>query len=241
MRLQKYLALCGVGSRRKCESYIENGEVAVNGNIITEMGYKIDPQQDQITFRGEPLSDPEKKVYLIMNKPKQTVTTVKDQFNRKSVLDLISVQERVYPVGRLDFHTTGLLLLTNDGELAQRLMHPSHSIEKVYHALVQGEVSQETLRQLRNGLVIDGKKTRQAKVLSLKTYPGKNRTLLEIGIKEGRNRQVRKMLEAVEHHVVYLKRVSVGSLVLGTLNPGEYRYLKQEEVERLKEEAGMSK
>jgi len=240
LRLQKYLALCGVGSRRKCESYIENGEVAVNGKIITEMGYKIDLQQDHITFRGEPLSDLEKKVYLMLNKPKETVTTVKDQFNRKSVLDLIPVQERIYPVGRLDYHTTGLLLLTNDGELAQRLMHPSHSIEKIYHALVQGEVSQETLQKLRNGVVIDGLRTRQAKIRVLKTYPGKNRTLLQIGIKEGRNRQVRKMLEAVEHHVVYLKRVSVGSLELGTLNPGEYRHLKEEEVEKLKEEAGMT-
>lgn len=235
------MAQCGVGSRRKCETYIENGEVIVNGVVIREMGIKIDPCNDQVTFRGQHLSDPEEKVYIILNKPKETVTTVKDQFNRKSVLDLIPTKERIYPVGRLDYHTTGLLFLTNDGELAQRLMHPSHSVEKMYHALVQEAVDEETLQLLRNGVLIDSRRTRKAKVRILKTFPGKNRTLLEIGIKEGRNRQVRKMLEAVEHPVVYLKRISVGPLVLGTLNPGEYRSLSPEEVNRLKKEAGMLK
>ncbi|RQD67190.1 MAG: rRNA pseudouridine synthase [Tindallia sp. MSAO_Bac2] len=239
MRLQKYLAQCGIASRRKCELYIHNGEVAVNGKIITEMGYIVDPYKDHITFRGNDVKNPENNVYLLLNKPKETVTTSKDQFNRKSVIDLVDVPQRVYPVGRLDYHTTGLLILTNDGELAQRLTHPSHSIEKIYQALVKGEVSQDTLQKLRLGIEIDGRKTRKATARIVRSYTGKNRTLLEIGIKEGRNRQVRKMCEAVDHPVIYLKRISVGSLTIGNLKPGEYRNLKPEEVNRLKKEAGM--
>ncbi|SFH49125.1 ribosomal large subunit pseudouridine synthase B [Tindallia magadiensis] len=236
MRLQKYLAQCGVDSRRVCERYILNGDVSVNGIPIKELGYKIDPETDQVSYKGKVIKDSEQKVYYMLNKPKAIVTTSKDQFNRLSVLDIVNVKERIYPVGRLDYNTTGLLILTNDGELAQRLTHPRHDIEKVYRVLVQGNVDQEKLRLLRNGIMIDGKKTRNSKVTVIKYYPIKNRTLLEICIKEGRNRQVRKMCQAVGHHVVYLERIAIGSLKLGNLKVGEYRMLTLEEVLHLKKE-----
>ncbi|SDY90187.1 pseudouridine synthase [Tindallia californiensis] len=239
MRLQKYLAQCGIGSRRICERYILNGDVSVNGVPVNELGCKIDPETDQVSYKGEVIKCSESKVYYMLNKPKAVVTTSKDQFNRLSVLDIVKVKERIYPVGRLDYNTTGLLVLTNDGELAQRLTHPRHDIEKVYRVLVQGNVTQEELNLLRHGIVIDGKKTRKSKVTIVKYYSGKNRTLLEICIREGRNRQVRKMCQAAGHHVIYLERIAIGSLNLGNLKIGEYRMLTLEEKSQLKKEVGL--
>lgn len=230
-RLQKFLAHCGVSSRRKAEEYIRNGKVTVNGKIVTEMGTTVS-SADRIEVNGKPVRLEKKKVYILLHKPRGYVTTVNDPQGRDTVMDLISsVEERVYPVGRLDYDSSGLLLLTNDGELAQHLTHPSHEIVKVYIATVEGRPSDEALRKLESGVRVDGYTTAPAIVKVLENYSDK--TKLEITIHEGRNRQVRKMCESIGHPVIRLKRVAYGSLELGGLRPGEWRYLTESERRRL--------
>jgi len=230
-RLQKYLAHCGISSRRKAEEYIRDGKVRVNGRIVTEMGITV-TSGDRVEVDGKPVRLEKKKVYILLHKPKGYVTTVNDPQGRNTVMDLISgVKERVYPVGRLDYDSSGLLLLTNDGELAHRLMHPSHEIIKVYVATVEGRPSDEALRKLESGVRIDGHTTAPAIVKVLKNYGDK--TKLEITIHEGRNRQVRKMCESIGHPVIRLKRIAYGNLELGELKPGEWRYLTELERRQL--------
>lgn len=233
MRLQKYIAKCGVTSRRKAEGLIEDGKVEVNGIIVTELGSKVDPERDRVKVNGKNISLESKKVYIMVNKPVGYVTTLDDENNRPTVIDLLeNVDERVYPVGRLDIDTTGLLLLTNDGDITYKLTHPSNEVDKKYIAIVEGNPNKISLNKLRSGVRIDGKMTSKALVKVAKVF--EDDSILEITIKEGRNRQVKKMCEAVGHPVKKLKRVSMGKLELGGLDIGNWRYLDEEEVSYLK-------
>lgn len=231
-RLQKILARAGIASRRKCEQLILDGRVTVNGRVVRELGVKADPHKDRITVDGRPIRA-EKHVYLMLYKPRGVVSTVSDPQGRKTVLDLIGneVRERIFPVGRLDMDTSGLLLLTNDGELMHALLHPSRKIYKTYRAYVQGSVSREEVEQLQKGVQLEDGMTAPARVRKVRETEG--RTLLEIAIHEGRNRQVRRMCEAVGHPVLSLRRVKFAFLTLGRLKAGEYRFLTWEEVARL--------
>lgn len=232
MRLQKYLAQCGVASRRSAEGLIVDGHVCVNGKTVCELGTKIDPEADCVTVHGKPVSLQNKCVYIMLNKPRGYVTTVKDEQGRQTVIDLLPEElGRIYPVGRLDFDTEGLLLLTNDGDFTQMLTHPSHEVSKTYLAKVRGVPSDAALKALRTGVMIDGKKTHPAEVLVKKSDAGS--TMLSITIHEGRNRQVRKMCSSVGHPVVFLRRIAEGSLRLGSLPTGSWRHLTEDEVRSL--------
>ncbi|MEY8303093.1 pseudouridine synthase [Anaerosalibacter bizertensis] len=233
MRLQKYMALCGIASRRKSEEIILEGRVKVNGKVINELGVKIEPGRDIVIVDGKNIKMEEKKVYIMLNKPIGYVTTVKDEFNRNKVIDLIDgVEERIYPVGRLDYDTSGLLLLTNDGEMTYKLTHPSNEVKKTYIGKVRGVPTEAELEKFRNGLKIDNYITAKAEIKILKK--SKDSSLLVMEIHEGRNRQIRKMCAAINHPIIKLKRVAVGKLKLGDLKLGDWRYLKNKEVEYLK-------
>ena len=234
-RLQKYLAEKGIASRRKCEEYILQGLVKVNGTIVTQLGTKIEPTKDKITFKDQELTNQkEKKVYILLNKPIGYVTTVKDQFDRDTVLDLIKIKGvRLVPVGRLDMYTSGALLLTNDGEFVYQVTHPKHEIEKTYTVTIKGDVTLNEIEELKNGVMIDGKLTKKAKVKILKKDEEKKTTRLEIIIHEGRNRQIRKMCEAIGKPVLALHRSKIGILSVKDLKIGTWRYLTKEEVKQL--------
>ena len=234
VRLQKYMAECGVASRRKCEEIILSGEVYVNGKSVQELGTKIDPEKDEVIYKGKKLSVPNNKVYILLNKPIGYVTTASDQFHRDTVLDLVKVKERVVPVGRLDMYTSGALILTNDGEFVNIITHPSHEIEKTYTVTVIGIVTKEEVQKLEEGVVIDGEyKTKPAKVKILRTDTETNRSRLEIKIHEGKNRQVRKMCEAINKKVVALHRTKIGNIQVKDLKIGTWRYLTNKEIENL--------
>ena len=234
VRLQKYMAECGVASRRKCEEIILSGEVYVNGESVQELGIKIDPEKDEVIYKGKKLSVPNNKVYILLNKPIGYVTTASDQFHRDTVLDLVKVKERVVPVGRLDMYTSGALILTNDGEFVNIITHPSHEIEKTYTVTVIGIVTKEEVQKLEEGVVIDGEyTTKPAKVKILRTDTETNRSRLEIKIHEGKNRQVRKMCEAINKKVVALHRTKIGNIQVKDLKIGTWRYLTNKEIENL--------
>ncbi|MGI6687879.1 MAG: pseudouridine synthase [Christensenellales bacterium] len=231
MRLQKYLAACGVASRRQAEEFIAQGLVQVNGQTITEMGVRVAPG-DKVTFRGKAVRPEEEKRYILYYKPIGEVTTVSDPEGRPTVMDHFKdFPVRLYPVGRLDFDSEGLLLLTNDGDLTRRLTHPSFEVDKRYIARVSNRVSEEGLRMLRGGVVIDGRKTAPAKVSVLRQDVFSTDIL--ITIHEGRNRQIRKMVEAIGHQVVRLKRVQYGPVTLGNMKRGEWRDLTEAELKAL--------
>ncbi len=231
-RLQKYIARSGVTSRRKAEELILNGMVKVNGVKVTELGTKVNPGNDIVTVGDKEISEVNEYIYIKLYKPEGYVTTVKDQFDRKTVLDLINIKERVYPIGRLDYNTSGLLLLTNDGDLSNKLMHPKYHIYKTYIAEAEGHVSDESIKKLKTGVVIDNYKTAPAKVRLLK-YKN-NKSVVQISIYEGKNRQVRKMFEAVGHSVTALKRISFGEINLEDLTVGSWKNLSNEEIQFLK-------
>jgi len=231
--LQKYLANNGVGSRRKCEQYILDGRVMVNGIIIRELGTKINPDEDQVYFDGKKVEDKNKKVYILLNKPIGYVTTVKDQFNRDTVMDLVKVQERVVPVGRLDMYTSGALILTNDGDFVYKCTHPKHEIDKTYTVTLKGIITKEEVDKLCTGVDIGGYVTRTAKVKILKTDFEKDISRLEIVIHEGKNRQVRKMCESIGRKVLALHRTKIGNIVVKDLPLGQWRYLKNNEIKSL--------
>lgn len=233
MRLQKFMAKCGVASRRKSEEIILRGRVEVNGKIVTELGFKVDEYKDKVKINGETINLEQEKVYIMLNKPTGFVTTLSDEFGRKTVLDLIKeIDERVYPVGRLDADTSGLLLLTNDGDLAYKLTHPKYEVDKKYIAKVQGIPSESKLNAFRNGLEIEDYTTSKADVKIIETK--KSSSILEIIIHEGKNRQVRKMCSKIGHPVIELKRVEVGKIKLGKLKEGTWRYLDEIELNYLK-------
>ena len=234
IRLQKYLAECGIASRRKSEEYILQGKVKVNGKIITELGTKINPVKDKIEFEDKEIKQEEKYVYILLNKPIGYVTTVNDQFNRDTVLDLVKVKERIVPVGRLDMYTSGALILTNDGDFVYKVTHPKHEINKTYTVTIKGIIQEAEVEQLRKGVKIDEYITKPAKVKILKTDIEKNISRIEITIHEGKNRQVRKMCEAIEKKVLALHRSKIGNISVKDLKIGTWRYLNLKEIESLK-------
>lgn len=232
-RLQKYLANSGVASRRKCEELILQGKVEVNGKIVTELGTKVNPEKDSIKFDGKEVVQNKKKIYILLNKPIGYVTTAEDQFGRDTVLDLVKVRERIVPVGRLDMYTSGALILTNDGDFVYKVTHPKHEIEKTYTVTVKGIVENSEVEQLRKGVKIDDYITKPAKVKILKTDLEKDISRLEITIHEGKNRQVRKMCEAVDRKVLALHRSKIGSIGVKDIELGKWRYLRENEIQKL--------
>ena len=230
IRLNKYLADCGVGSRRECDRLIADGVVKINGKVAA-LGATVS-ENDRVTVNDKRVGDKQKNYYLMLHKPKGYVTTVKDDLGRKTVMDLIDVKARLYPVGRLDYDTEGLLILTNDGDLANRLTHPRNEVNKTYIARISGVLAEKERIQLEKGVLIDGVKTAPARVKILKQ--DQHHTRCEVTIREGRNRQVKKMFEAVGKEVEFLKRVAVGELRLGGLKRGEYRFLNDYEIDYLK-------
>lgn len=228
-RLQKFMADAGVASRRKCEEIILSGKVTVNGEIVRELGTKV-TDNDIVKVNGKPISVVTKKVYILMNKPAGYLTSVGDDRGRKTVMDLVEgeISARIFPVGRLDFDTEGLLLMTNDGKLANGLMHPKKQVDKTYKAVLDKVPSPVDIEKLKRGVVIDGRKTYPAQVNWLK-----DNTVL-ITIHEGRNRQVRKMFESLDYKVKYLQRISIGNLKLGNVPLGRWRHLNTSEINYLK-------
>ena len=231
-RLQKILAKAGIASRRKAEELIKEGKVRVDGKVVTEMGTKVDPDAQDIECDGIHVAAREKKIYILLHKPAGFLSTVDDPQGRPIVTDLLpQVKERVYPVGRLDLDTEGALLLSNDGELAQKIMHPSHEVNKTYVAKVKGKPNTKKLAALSRGITLEGRKTWPADIEVLQTEP--QATTIKIIIHEGRKRQVRKMFDAVGHPVLQLKRTAYGQLELGDLRPGKYRFLSPEDIKMI--------
>lgn len=233
IRLQKFLADNGLNSRRKSEELILKGYISVNNEVITQLGFKVDPLKDIVKFKGKIIKLIETKVYIMLNKPEGYVTTIEDQFNRPTVIDIINnIDVRIFPVGRLDYHTSGLLLLTNDGSLAYKLTHPKNKIKKIYIAKLKGRPSKESLYKLRNGIDIGGYITSKAGISIVEELS--KYTILKITISEGKNRQIRRMCEAIGHEVLNLKRVSIANINLGNLKYGAYRSLTETEIAYLK-------
>ena len=232
-RLQKFLANAGIASRRKCEELILDGKVEVNGTIVTELGTKVS-EKDIVKYNGKIVKTEEEKIYILLNKPIGYVTTAKDQFNRDTVLDLIKINKRIVPVGRLDMYTSGALILTNDGEFVNMLTHPKNEIDKTYNVTVKGNVTNEDIEQLQKGVKIDDEYiTKPAKVKILKIDKEKNISRIQITIHEGKNRQVRKMCEAINKKVLALHRCKIGNIEVKDLKVGNWRYLSKKEVENL--------
>lgn len=233
-RLQKVMAHAGVASRRESEQLILDGKVKVNGQKVTELGVKVDPTRDQIKVNNQVIKGKEKRVYYIVNKPRGYLTTVTDDRGRKTILDLVKgIDERIYPVGRLDYNSEGLLILTNDGRLANQLMHPRYRIRKWYLVEVSSEFQDQDLHTMRAGIKLDDGMTQEAYVEILQSSPEKS--LIKIGIAEGRNRQVRRMCEALGYYVKRLIRTQIGPLKLGKLSTGSYRSLTPAEISKLKQ------
>lgn len=232
MRLQKYLALCSVASRRASEEIILSGRVSVNGKVVTELGTKVS-EGDVVAVDGKEIKKEKQKIYIMLNKPVGCVTTVSDDRGRQTIMEYVSdIPERIYPVGRLDYNTEGLIFLTNDGDLAYALTHPKYEKEKVYEVLVKGIVLHGAIDKLVRGVYIDGKKTAPAKAEVVEHR--RNTSLVRICIHEGRNRQIRKMCDAVGHSVIALRRVAVDGIEIGNLEVGRWRHLTRTEVERLR-------
>ena len=235
MRINKYIALCGVASRRKAEELILAGKVKVNDNIVKELSYQVDEENDVVKVDDKIIKEENKLVYILLNKPEGYITTVKDQFDRESVLDLVTdIKERVYPIGRLDYETSGLLLLTNDGDLTYKLTHPKHEVDKTYVARVKGKLTPDEIKMFKSGLKIEDYVTAPAKLKVIRCDEKTNVSLLEIKIHEGKNRQVRKMCKAINHPVLRLKRTAMGKIRIGECEIGKYRYLTEDEVKYLK-------
>lgn len=229
IRLQKFLADAGVASRRKGEELIATGRVSVNGTVVVAMGFKVSPE-DRVVVDGKEVKAVEKKIYIMLHKPTGFITTVKDQFGRPSVMDLVKeIPERMFPVGRLDYDTSGLILLTNDGDFTYQITHPGNEMKKRYVALVRGIPTEEEITVFQQGLEIEDYRTAPAGLKILKTY--EKSAELMVTIHEGRNRQVRKMCEAIGHPVLSLKRIAVGPVQLGNLESGSWRFLTLKEVE----------
>ncbi len=229
-RLQKYLANAGIASRRKCEELILQGKVEVNGNVVTELGTKV-TSKDVVKYDGKIVKPEEEKIYILLNKPIGYITTAHEQFGRDKVLDLIKINKRIVPVGRLDMYTSGALILTNDGELVNKLTHPKNEIDKTYNVTLKGKITESEIESLKNGVIIDDDYlTKPAKVKILKIDEEKNISRVQIIIHEGKNRQIRKMCEAIDKKVLALHRSKIGTLDVKNLKPGEWRYLNSSEI-----------
>jgi 23S rRNA pseudouridine2605 synthase len=242
-RLQKILSAAGLASRRTAETLIAQGRVSVNGRTITELGTKADPDADDIRVDGRRVRAAQRKRYILLNKPRGYVTTRSDPGKRPTVMDLLKrVKEYVYPVGRLDYDSEGLLILTNDGDLAARLTHPRHEVERLYEARVRGVPDERTIQRLASGVIVEGRKTAPANVKLARRIDAESgpQAILLIGVHEGRHRQVRHMCDAVGHPVIRLRRVRIGPIRDEQLKTGHYRDLTEEEVKRLKRAGGIS-
>jgi pseudouridine synthase len=238
IRLNKYLSKCGAASRREADRMILAGRVRVNGRVVSTLGTKVDEEKDLIELNGQRIQKKKSLIYLILNKPPGYVVTRKDPTGRPTVMDLIPLSLRhLYPVGRLDYDSRGLLLLTNDGELANRLMHPRYEIKKVYLVKVKGMPDADSIKKLEKGIFLEGKKTSPACVARLKSSP--ERSLMRIELKEGRKHEVKKMCAAVGYPVLDLKRIEFGGIDLDRLKPGTWRDLTPREVAQLKAKAGL--
>lgn len=232
IRLNKYLAQQGITSRRKIDDFLKTENVTVNGQRVLEPGERINPEKDEIKISGKKVGEKPEFIYIALNKPKGVVSTVSDEFARKTVLDLVTTKERVYPVGRLDRDSSGLILLTNDGELTNRLTHPRFHVPRTYEVVVSGNLNEDKLRALRNGVTLKEGKTLPAEVKALRQNPKGG--VLEIAINEGKNRQIRRMCGVLDLQVLALKRIAIGSVRLSDLEAGKTRELTLEEVEDLK-------
>lgn len=235
IRLQKYVAECGFMSRRAAEKEIEAGNITVNGEAV-EVGRVIDPAKDKVRYKGRPVLRKRNghKLYLMLNKPRGYVTTMSDDKDRKCVASLVKdVGERVYPIGRLDYESEGMLIMTNDGELANKLMHPKHHVPKTYNVRIEGSVSDTQLAKLRSEMIIDDYTIKPVECKILRSKNGY--TILEMILHEGRNRQIRKMCEQVGLEITYLRRIAIGNIEIGDLRAGQWRWLTKEQVEFLKE------
>lgn len=234
MRLQKFLAEAGIASRRKCEELILQGKVSVNGKIVDKLGTKVNCDVDKVTYNGKVVEKPSKNVYILLNKPIGYVTTAKDQFERDTVLDLVKIKERVIPCGRLDMYTSGALILTNDGDFIYKVTHPKHEITKTYTVTLKGIITNAEIKKLQAGVEIDDNGTpyitKSSKVKILKTDAEKDISRIEIVIHEGKNRQVRKMCEAIGKKVLALHRSKIGNIDVKDLKIGEWRYLNENEL-----------
>lgn len=235
IRLQKFMADSGIASRRKCEELILQGKVQVNGKQITELGTKINPEKDVVEFENKIINNENKKyVYILLNKPIGYVTTAKDQFGRDTVLDLVKVKERIVPVGRLDMYTSGALILTNDGDFVNKVTHPSHEINKTYNVTVKGIVTDENVKALESGVIIDENyKTKPAIVKILKIDKEKKISRIQITIHEGKNRQIRKICKAIDKNVLALHRAKIGELTVKNIPLGKWKFLNKNEIEKL--------
>ena len=236
-RLQKIIARAGFASRREAEAMIRDGRITVNGRIVTELGTKADPSSDHVKVDGKLITRPETHRYILLYKPKEVMTTVEDPQGRPTVIDLVrGIKERIYPVGRLDYHSEGLVLLTNDGELAFRVSHPAHGSVKTYHVKVRGVPEERMVDKLRRGITLEGKRTLPCDIERIKTTgrtDEEGNSWFEVRLREGRTQQIRKMYQAIGHPVSKLKRVAIGPLSDPKLTPGVWRELTKSEVKRL--------
>lgn len=231
MRLNKFLSNSGIASRRKCDEIILEGKVSVNGKLVTELGMTINEKKDKVAVEGKPVKLPSSFVYIKLNKPKGYACTANDEKGRKTIYDLIKCDERLFSIGRLDYDTEGLIILTNDGDFANQVAHPKYNIEKEYRVTVEGEIKESELAVMRKGVVIDGERMPSARVEWLSFENGF--TKLSVVIDEGQNRQVRRMFEAIGKSIKLLKRVRIGGVKLGGLGRGEYRDLTEQELNLL--------
>ena len=236
IRLNRYLSLAGVGSRRKNDELILSGVVKVNGKVVQELGVKVDPLTDRVTVQGKPVSIQQKSYYLLFNKPKDCITTLSDERGRTTVMDYVKVRERIYPIWRLDRNTTGVLLLTNDGDLAHALTHPKHEIERVYRVRLERGILDEDLKKLRRGVRLEDGLAVQDRA---ETIPGTKRTEIVMSLREGKNREVRRMIEALGYDVKNLERIAFAGLTTEGVPRGRWRNLTRTEVNHLRQQAGM--
>lgn len=227
VRINKFIAMHSDIARRKVDEYILQGRITINGISIMQPGFKIDPQKDKVNVDGVPIKISSKKIYIMLNKPENVISSVSDEKRRKTVIDLVNIKERIFPIGRLDYDTTGLILLTNDGEFANKLMHPKFKVEKTYMVRISRPLEEKHKVKLMNGIKIEGRKTSPCRI----SFPKRNDfALVSITIREGRNRQVRNMFEHYGYFVRSLHRSEYGTLKLTGLKPGEWRYLTEKEL-----------
>ncbi len=240
IRINKYLSASGVSSRREADSLIEQGRVKVNGKIVQALGSKIDENKDRIEVDGKTVEGAQGKVYMLLNKPPGFLVTLKDPFQRPTIMDFLpKLRTRIFPIGRLDFDSEGLLLMTNDGELSNRLLHPRYEIKKTYLVKIKGHPEKVQISRLERGIPIDGKKTAPAKIFPISSSP--KRSLFKVELHEGRKREIRRMFEAIGYHVLLLRRIKFAGLTLDGLNPGDWRYLTETEVQNLYKKVGLKR
>ncbi len=236
MRINKFLAQAGLGSRRACEKFVLDGRIKLNGKIVKDLSTDIDIEKDRITFNGKLLKISKQKIYLMLNKPQGYLVTASDPFKRKTIFELLpKFSVRIFSIGRLDKSSSGLLILTNDGDLSNRILHPKTKIPKVYIVKVKGKLSQSQINNLRAGIILEDSKTLPAKVFTKSYNQSNDLTKLRITIYEGRNRQIRKMVDKIGSKVVFIKRVQIGGIKLGRLSKGDWRFLKDKEIKYLRE------